>query len=113
MPKISEIPGLTAPGENLRYRNHVTLALWDALHAATRDDATGQSFLLNEDIVLALVDIQAMIASSSSDLSSPTRVREWSGSIRKELHRRMVAAQKATAGGASIFDQIIDLRSRN
>lgn len=105
---ITDIRGLTAPGMNDDYQDLIRDEVWKAILLATRDEATNQAYLRNEDIIFALVDLQAIVASSSESLTSPTKIREFSDRIAKRLRQRTIEAVQAKAEHGSIADTLID-----
>jgi hypothetical protein len=110
---ITDIKGLTAPGPNNEYQELIRDAVWKAILLATRDDATNRAYLRNRDVIFALVDVQATLASSSKTLTSPTKVSEFSDMVAERLRVRTLEAMEARTNHDSIADTLIDIRRPN
>jgi len=91
------------------YQDRVMMAVWKAIILETRDPTTNAAMLRNEDIIDALVTVQAFMLSSSKAAASPTKLREWCTEFSKRLHRR---TKEVIASGETPFDHVVNLDER-
>ncbi|CCM76267.1 hypothetical protein [Rhizobium mesoamericanum] len=90
---MAPIKGLMDPGHNKEYQALVREAAWKGILEALKEMNPDQLFLRNEDIVEALMDIQALVISSSNQADSPTKLRKTCEEFAKRLRFKTLAAQ--------------------
>jgi hypothetical protein len=106
---IKEIPGLTSPDPNEEYQNLIFDAAWKAILLATKHPDSNKAFLRNQDIVDALLKIQAMVLSSGADAKVPSRLRQHCDEFAKGLRKPTQAfVDDEKLGGEKLFEDMID-----
>jgi hypothetical protein len=103
MAGLDGISGLMDDGNNEAYQRHVTNEVFRALVSALRHPDTNQVLFRNEDVILGLMDIQAILLTTSKETDTPTKLRKWCDEFAKTLRRKAVAARDAEAEQGSIF----------
>lgn len=83
----------------LEYEHVVFEAVWKAIVQATHDPETNVAMLRSGEICNALTFLQALFLSTSDDVSSPTKLREWCNEYSKKLYRRTLEMRRQRAEG--------------
>ena len=100
------ISGLMDEGHNEQYQAAVREAAWKEMLLALKDPETNQVILRNEDIVEALMDIQAIMLSTSKETDSPTKLWKWCDEFSKRLRIKTAAARDSAQTQGPIGDVI-------
>lgn len=77
------------------YCDRIRDAVWDAIIAASRDQATEVARLRNYEIYDALLQLQAMILASSKEAGSPAKMRGIGNEFAKRLSRLVAEFKKS------------------
>jgi hypothetical protein len=80
-------------GFDREYQQKISSAVVEAIMSAPKS-ADGTAVLRNEDIVEALMTIQALMLSTSKNVASPTALRKWCEEYAKRLRVKTTACQK-------------------
>ena len=77
-----------------QYEERIKTAVLAAVMDASRDPATNIPVVLNGETAKALLSVIALFAASSSVTSSPTKTREFTDTVAKNLRVQITALQK-------------------
>ena len=100
------IKGLMDPGHNREYQNLVREAAWHGMLEALRELNPDQLLLRNEDIIDALIDIQAIMLSTSKQADTTTKLRKECDEYAKRLRIRATAARESAEKDGPLGDII-------
>ena len=85
MKKIDQIEGLTDEGSNTEYQKLVFDAAFKGIMEAVIHPETNQALLRNEDVIEALLNIQALVLHTSKEVSTPKKLRTTCEQFAKRL----------------------------